>query len=95
MKHLNLTIPDELYERYQRQKHRFNLSRLCADMLDTELTRLEQPESIFHCPDCNAREGAFGAQAGERAWIECINGHRFDPFTREVLQKRVRAEQEG
>jgi hypothetical protein len=39
---LNLTIPDSLYERLQRQRDRVNVSRVCAVALEKELAMIEK-----------------------------------------------------
>ena len=46
MARLNLTIPDPLYERYERARDRVNVSKVCAEALERELDMLEARPSI-------------------------------------------------
>jgi hypothetical protein len=42
MPKLNITIPDEIYERLERWRDRVNISRICAEAINRELNKLEQ-----------------------------------------------------
>src|SRR5689334_19722493 len=41
MARLNITIPDPLYERLEQVRDRLNISKICANALEKELTMLE------------------------------------------------------
>lgn len=41
MARLNITVPDELYERIEKWRERLNLSRICQDAIARELDKLE------------------------------------------------------
>jgi hypothetical protein len=44
---LNITVPDELYQRVERWRERINLSRVCQDAIARELDKLEQlPDEV-------------------------------------------------
>ena len=41
MARLNITVPDELYERIEKWRERLNLSRICQDAIGREIDKLE------------------------------------------------------
>ena len=47
MARLNITVPDELYERIEKYRDRLNISRICQDAIGRELAKLELvPEDV-------------------------------------------------
>jgi hypothetical protein len=48
MARLNITVPDELYERLERWRDHVNLSRVCQEALARELDKLEELPAELH-----------------------------------------------
>jgi post-segregation antitoxin (ccd killing protein) len=47
MPRLNITVPQDLYDRLEKWRDRLNLSRICQDALARELARLEEiPDEV-------------------------------------------------
>jgi hypothetical protein len=55
---LNITVPEELYERVERWRDRINLSRVCQDAIARELEKLEQvPDEVRSMHEALTRLG--------------------------------------
>jgi len=55
---LNITVPDELYQRIERWRDRLNLSRLCQDAISREIDKLELvPEDVRQMQEALTRLG--------------------------------------
>lgn len=54
MARLNLTIPDALYARYQRVRRQINVSKVCAEALEIEVTRIERFSKLLESPKARA-----------------------------------------
>jgi hypothetical protein len=55
---LNITVPDELYERIENWRERLNLSRICQDAISRELDKLELvPEDVRRMQEALSRLG--------------------------------------
>jgi hypothetical protein len=66
---LNITIPDELYERIETWRDRINLSRICQDAIARELEKLELvPEDVRGMQRALSRLGEQKAKF-ERSWF--------------------------
>src|SRR5919201_3608962 len=73
---MNISVPDELYERYKRSEERLNASRVCAEALERELDILEgmgeQDEAaVMQMVErlLDAKEHSYGWGYGDgRAW---------------------------
>src|SRR5437763_13740276 len=73
---MNISVPDELYERYKRSEERLNASRVCAEALARELDVLEgvgeQDEAaVMQMVErvMDAKEHSYGWGYGDgRAW---------------------------
>lgn len=69
MPRLNITVPQELYERIDRWRDRLNLSRICQEAIARELSKLEEiPDEVrtmHEALDRLQREKA----AAERSWF--------------------------
>lgn len=64
---LNITVPDELYERIERWRERLNLSRICQDAIAREIDKLELvPEDVRRMQQALSRLGEQKAKV-ERA----------------------------
>jgi hypothetical protein len=64
MARLNITVPDELYERVERWRDRINLSRICKEAIARELDKLEQvPDEVRSMHEALTRLGREKAKA--------------------------------
>lgn len=64
MARLNITVPDELYQRVERWRDRLNLSRICQDAIARELDKLEQiPDEVRGMHEALNRLGQEKAKA--------------------------------
>lgn len=58
MARLNITVPDELYQRIEKWRDRLNLSRLCQDAISREIDKLELvPEDVRQMHEALSRLG--------------------------------------
>lgn len=58
MARLNITVPDELYDRVEKWRDRVNLSRICQDAIARELEKLELvPEDVHEMQKALSRLG--------------------------------------
>jgi hypothetical protein len=72
---LNITVPDELYERVERWRDRINLSKVCQDAIARELDKLEHlPDEVQNMHEALTRLGR------EKAKVErsCFRKGVFD-----------------
>ena len=61
---LNITVPDELYERMEKWRDRLNLSRICQDAISRELNKIEEiPEEVRNMHEALSRLGEQKAKA--------------------------------
>ena len=58
MARLNITVPDELYQRIEKWRERLNLSRICKDAIGREIDKLELvPEDVRQMHQALSRLG--------------------------------------
>jgi hypothetical protein len=58
MARLNITVPDDLYERVEKWRDRLNLSRICQDAISREVDKLELvPEDVRRMQEALSRLG--------------------------------------
>jgi len=72
---LNITVPDELYERVERWRDRINLSKICQEAIARELSKLEElPDEVRNMQEALTRLGR------EKATVErsCFRQGVFD-----------------
>lgn len=64
MARLNITVPDELYDRIEKWRDRLNLSRICQDAIGRELDKIEViPDEVRKMNEALSRLGQQKAKA--------------------------------
>ena len=47
MARLNLTVPDDLFERLEKHRDRLNMSRVCANALEKKVVEIEKESELL------------------------------------------------